>query len=162
MVAPNGDPLHNSSSRYCTIKRSEASNARTPNAGMIQNLNPDFNTVRLQTIMETIQRLTPEDSPLVALAQQGAKVANLIVAEKSVGNPCREPSVDNRSHDRARRARSKAASLVSDDRRLVDNDTRQWITQNHYLRLTGRDHDDLCNVIEDQRHLRARSPTPPH
>jgi hypothetical protein len=39
---------------------------------MIQNLNPEFNVVRLQTIMETIQRMAPEGSPLVALAHQGA------------------------------------------------------------------------------------------
>jgi hypothetical protein len=39
---------------------------------MIRNLNPEFNVVRLQTIMETIQRMTPEGSPLMALAHQGA------------------------------------------------------------------------------------------
>jgi hypothetical protein len=102
LVAPNGHPSHNSSNRYLTIERSKASNIRTPNADMIQNLNPNFNIVRLETIMETIQRLAPESSPLVALAQQGAEVANLIATEKSIGNPCREPSVDNRSHDQAR------------------------------------------------------------
>jgi hypothetical protein len=72
MVAPNGDQSCNSSNRYPTIERSEASDARTPNATMIQNLNPEFNVVRLQTIMETIQRMAPEGSPLVALAHQGA------------------------------------------------------------------------------------------
>jgi hypothetical protein len=51
MVAPNGGPSHNSSSRYPTIGRLEVSDARTPNAGMIQNLNPYFNVVRFQTIM---------------------------------------------------------------------------------------------------------------
>jgi hypothetical protein len=35
MVAPNGDSSHNSSSRCPTIGRSEASDARTPNDGMI-------------------------------------------------------------------------------------------------------------------------------
>jgi hypothetical protein len=29
------------------------------------------------------------------------------------------------------------------------------------LRNYGSDQDDLCNVIEDQRHLRARTPSPP-
>jgi hypothetical protein len=77
MVALNGDPSHNISSRYSTIRRSEASDARTPNDGMIQNLNPDFNSIQLQTIMEFIQRMTPEGSPLIALAQQGAEVANV-------------------------------------------------------------------------------------
>jgi hypothetical protein len=68
MVAPNVDPSYNSSSRYPTIMRSEASDARTPNEGMIQNLNSDFNDIRLQTIMESIQRMAPEGSPLIALA----------------------------------------------------------------------------------------------
>jgi hypothetical protein len=47
MVAPIGAPLHNNFSRYPTIGRSEAFDARTPNDGMIRNLNSDFNTVRL-------------------------------------------------------------------------------------------------------------------
>jgi hypothetical protein len=47
MVASAGAPSHNSSSRYPTIGRSEASDARTPSDGMIWNLNPDFNVVRL-------------------------------------------------------------------------------------------------------------------
>jgi hypothetical protein len=68
MVAPGGAPSQNSSSRYPTIRRLEASDARTPNDGMIWNLNLDFNTVWLQTIMELIQYMTPEDSPLVSLA----------------------------------------------------------------------------------------------
>jgi hypothetical protein len=66
-----------------------------PDHGMIQNLNPDFNVVWLQTIMELIQCMAPEGSPLVALAQQGAEVANLTIAEKSANNPRREPSIDN-------------------------------------------------------------------
>jgi hypothetical protein len=47
MVAPTGAPLQNSSSKYPTIGRSKASDARTLNDGMIWNLNPDFNVVRL-------------------------------------------------------------------------------------------------------------------
>jgi hypothetical protein len=35
---------------------------------MIQNLNPDFNVIRLQTIMESIQWMAPKGSPFVALA----------------------------------------------------------------------------------------------
>jgi hypothetical protein len=66
-VAPNGDPLRNSSNRYRTIRGSEASDAQTPNARMIQNLNPDFNAVRFQTIMKSIQRMVPEGSPIIAL-----------------------------------------------------------------------------------------------
>jgi hypothetical protein len=88
-------PRLESLSRYPTIGRSEASDARTPNDGMIQNLNLDFNAICLQTIMESIQRMTPEVSPLVALTQQGAEVANVIIAQRSVGNPLGEPSVGN-------------------------------------------------------------------
>jgi hypothetical protein len=69
MVAPNGDPSHNNSSRYPTNGRLEASDAQTPNDEMIRNLNSDFNTIWLHTIMESIQRMAPECSPLVALAQ---------------------------------------------------------------------------------------------
>jgi hypothetical protein len=54
MVAPNGDRSHNSSGGYPTIGRLETSGAQTPNAGLVQNLNPDFNAVRVQAIMETI------------------------------------------------------------------------------------------------------------
>jgi hypothetical protein len=55
--------------------------------------------------METIQRMTPDCSPLALLAQQGADAANLIVAEKSAGVPQREPSISH--NDRARRAQSE-------------------------------------------------------
>jgi hypothetical protein len=47
MVAPTGAPSHNNSSIYPTIRRSEAFDARTPNDGMIRNLNSDFNAMRL-------------------------------------------------------------------------------------------------------------------
>jgi hypothetical protein len=54
MVASAGGPSQNSSSRYPTIGRLEASDAQTLNDGMIRNLNPDFNAIRLQTILESI------------------------------------------------------------------------------------------------------------
>jgi hypothetical protein len=95
MVAPAGGPSQNNSSKYPTIKRLEASDARTPNDEIIWNLNSDFNVIRLQTIMESIQRMAPEGSPLTALAQQGAEVANVIVAQRATGNPRGEPSVGN-------------------------------------------------------------------
>jgi hypothetical protein len=69
MVAPNEDQSRHSSSGYPTIRRSEASDARTPSTGLIRNLNPDFNAVRVQAIMETIQRMAPDGSPLALLAQ---------------------------------------------------------------------------------------------
>jgi hypothetical protein len=47
MVAPNGDRSCNSSSGYPTIGRSEASDAQTPIAGLVQNLNLDFNAIRV-------------------------------------------------------------------------------------------------------------------
>jgi hypothetical protein len=54
LVAPNGDRSHNNFSRYPTIGRLEASDARTPSGGLVRNLNSDFNAVRAQAIMETI------------------------------------------------------------------------------------------------------------
>jgi hypothetical protein len=47
MVAPNEDQPRHNSSGYPTIGRSEASDARTPSTGLIRNLNPDFNVVRV-------------------------------------------------------------------------------------------------------------------
>jgi hypothetical protein len=64
MVAPTGATSHNSSSRYPTIGRSEASSARTPNDRMIQNLNSDFNAIRLHCIVESIQCMALEALPL--------------------------------------------------------------------------------------------------
>jgi hypothetical protein len=68
MVAPDGDQAHNSSSGYPTIGRSEATNAQTRSVGLVRNLNPDLNVIRVQVIMETIQRMTPDGSPLALLA----------------------------------------------------------------------------------------------
>jgi hypothetical protein len=162
MVAPTGAPSHNSSSRYPTIRRSEASDARTPSDRLVRNLNQDFNTVRLQTIMESIQHMAPQGSPLLALAQQGAEVANhIIAAERSAGNHWREPSVGDRSDGREKCARSEAASSISGNRCLADNDVRRWITQKRWQQEYGRDHANLRNVIDDQRRLRVRSPTAP-
>jgi hypothetical protein len=75
---------------------------RTPRDGLVRNLNPDFNVVRVQAIMETIQCMAFDVSPLAVLAQQGAKAANLVVALKSAGVPQREPLAGD--NDRARRA----------------------------------------------------------
>jgi hypothetical protein len=47
MVAPNGDRSRNSSSGYPNIRRSETSDAQTPSARLVQNLNPDFNVIRV-------------------------------------------------------------------------------------------------------------------
>jgi hypothetical protein len=59
----------NSSSKHPTIGGSESSNARTPSSNIVRNLNSNFNTVRLQIIMESIQWMVSPDSSLVALAQ---------------------------------------------------------------------------------------------
>jgi hypothetical protein len=90
MVAPNEDQPRHSSSGYPTVRRSDASDARTPSTGLIQNFNPDFNAIRVQAIMETIQRMTPNGSPLALLAQQGAEAANL-PRTKSKGLPIGGP-----------------------------------------------------------------------
>jgi hypothetical protein len=63
------DISRHSSSGYPTIGRSEASDARTPSTGQIWKLNLDFNVVRVQSIMETIQRMAPDGSSLALLAQ---------------------------------------------------------------------------------------------
>jgi hypothetical protein len=67
--------------------------ARTPSDDLVWNLNPDFNAIQVQVIMETIQRMMPDDSSLAVLAQQGAKVANLVITDKSAGVPWREPTI---------------------------------------------------------------------
>jgi hypothetical protein len=141
MVAPNEDQPRHSSSGYPTIRRSEASDARTPSTGLIWNLNPDFNVVRVQAIMETIRRMAPNGSPLAVLAQQGVEAVNLVIAEKSTGVPRREPSGGH--NDRARRAQSEVASSFSPNRRLARNDAQRRITQNRNVREYGRDRDDL-------------------
>jgi hypothetical protein len=41
--------------------------------GWFRNLNPDFNAIRVQVIMETIQCMAPDGSPLALLAQQGPR-----------------------------------------------------------------------------------------
>jgi hypothetical protein len=118
-------------------------------------LNPDFNAVRVQAIMETIQRMAPDGSPLALLAQQGAEAANLVVAEKSTDVPQREPSDGH--NDRARRARNEVAYSFSPNRRLAGNDTRRRITKNRNVREYDRDRDDIRNVIEDQKCFRDRT-----
>jgi hypothetical protein len=69
MVAPNGDWSRNSSNGYPTIGRSETSDTQTPNAGLVQNLNMNFNVVWVYAIMETIQRMAPDGSTFPLLAQ---------------------------------------------------------------------------------------------
>jgi hypothetical protein len=96
MVAPAKAPSQNTTSQYPTIGRSKASGAQTPEDRMIRNLNPDFNAVRLQTIMETVQHMVLEGSPLGALAQQGIEAANNVVeAERSTRNRRAEHSPIN-------------------------------------------------------------------
>jgi hypothetical protein len=75
---------------------------------LAQNPNPDFNAVQVHAIMETIQRMAPDGSPLVVLARQRAEAVNLIVPAKSTDVPWREPSIGG--NDRTRHARSEAAS----------------------------------------------------
>jgi hypothetical protein len=162
MVGPARGNSQNNSSKYPTIGGSEASDTWTPSNNIVRNLNPDFDTVRLQTIMESIQRMVSPDSPLVTLAQQGVEAtSNIIIAAPMTRNHRGEPSDDNRSNDRAERAESEATSLASNNRCLADNHTCRRITQNHQQLEYGRDHDDLRNIIDDRSHLRARSPSPP-
>jgi hypothetical protein len=93
------------------------------------------------------------------LAHKGAETANLVVTEKLAGVPRREPSVSD--NDRARHARSEAAFSASPNHHVVEHDARWCITQTHAAWEYSHDQDDLHNVIEDQRHLRLRTPSPP-
>jgi hypothetical protein len=83
---------------------------------------------------------------------------NLVVVEKSVSRPRREPSAGH--NDQARRARSEVASSASPNRHLAENDARRRITQNRNTWEYGRNRDDLRNVIEDQRRIWDRTPSP--
>jgi hypothetical protein len=65
---PDRDRARNNSSRYPTIGRSEASDAQTPSVGLIQNLNLEFYAIRVPAIMDTIQRMAPDGSPLTLLS----------------------------------------------------------------------------------------------
>jgi hypothetical protein len=73
MVGPAKGNSQNSSINYLTIGGSEVYDAWTPSSNVVQNLNLDINTVRLLTIMESIQWMIPGDSPLVALADKPSK-----------------------------------------------------------------------------------------
>jgi hypothetical protein len=151
MVAPDGDRAHNNSIGYPTFGRSEASDAQTPSTGLVRNINPDFNAIWVHAIMETIQRMTPDSSPIALLAQQGAEAMNLVIVEKLAGVPRGKPSAGR--NNGAGRARSEAASSASPNRHLSKHDARRRITQNHNAREYGRNQNDLCNVIEDLRRI---------
>jgi hypothetical protein len=100
----------NSSSKYLTIGRSVASDARTPISNIVRNLNSDFSMVRLQTILESIQQMVPPNSPLIALPQQGVEAAsNIVAVAPTVKNQWGESSGGNQLHDRAKRVQSEAA-----------------------------------------------------
>jgi hypothetical protein len=103
--------------------------------------------------------MSPNGSPLAVLAQQRAEATNLVITEKSAGVPRREPFVGD--NDQAKRTRSEAASSVSPNRYLFEHDARRHITQNRNAREYGCERDDLCNVMEDQRRLKLRTPSPP-
>jgi hypothetical protein len=148
---PDGDQARISSSGYPTIERSEVTDAQTPSAGLGQNLNQDFNVVRVQAIMETIQCMAPDGSPLALLAQHGVEAVNLVVAEKSVGVPRGELSAG--CNGRAGRARSEATSSASPKWHLSEHDARQRITQNRNTWEYGCNQNDLCNIIEDWRRI---------
>jgi hypothetical protein len=159
MVAPDGDQARNRSSGYPTIRRSEVTDAQTPSARLVWNLNSDFNVVQVHAIIETIQRMAPDGSPLALLAQQGAGAVKLVVVEKSADVPRGAPSAC--CNDRAGRARSEAASSASPKRHLSEHDARWRITQNHNAREYDRNRNDLRNIIQDQRRIRDRTPSPP-
>jgi hypothetical protein len=159
MVVPEGGWIHNSSSGYPTIGRSDATDAQTPSTGLVQNLNPDINAVWVQAIMKTIQRMTSDGSPLALLTQQGAEAVNLVVAEKLAGVHRGKPFAGR--NDWAGRARSEAASSASPRWHLSEHDARRRITQNRNTWEYGHNRNDLHNVIENRKRIRDRTPSPP-
>jgi hypothetical protein len=109
MVGPARAPSRKSSSRNPTIRGSEASDLWTPSNRVIQNLNPEFNVVRLQTIIVSIQCIVPQFSPLVTLALDGVEAVSQIVAT--------EPSAGNHQANLP-----LETSLTSANRHLANND----------------------------------------
>jgi hypothetical protein len=103
--------------------------------------------------------MAPDGSPLALLGQQGAEVTNLVVAEKLAGGPQREPSAGH--NDKARRARSEVMSSARTNWHLAENDAHRCITQNDNTWEYGHNQDDLRNIIEDRRHIRDRTSSPP-
>jgi hypothetical protein len=98
MVGPARGDSQNNSSKYPTIGGSEAYDAQTPSSNIVQNVNQDFNSIRLQAIMKSIQRMVPSDSPLVTLAQQGTEaVGNITAATPTIEKHRGKPSNGNRS-----------------------------------------------------------------
>jgi hypothetical protein len=95
--------------------------------------------------------MTPDGSPLTLLAQQGAEVVNLVVAEKSADIPRGKPSAGR--NNRVGHARSEAASTASPNWHLSEHDARWRITQNCNARECGCNRNDLRNVIEDRRRI---------
>jgi hypothetical protein len=65
--------------------------------------------------------MVPQDSHLVALAQQATKaVGQIVAAEPSVGNHQCEPSIGNRSNNLAKRAQREEGTSASDNRCLAE------------------------------------------
>jgi hypothetical protein len=129
MVGHSRVDSRNNSSKYPMIRGSMMSDAQTPSNRVVQNINPDFNAVQPQTILESIQCMTHQDSPVATLVQQGAEaVVQITVAELSITNQQGKPSIGNRSDDWGKRARSEEASSISGGKRLVDSDTCHQIT----------------------------------
>jgi hypothetical protein len=61
--------------------------------------------VWLHIIMESIQCMVPQNSPLITLAQQGAEaVGQIVAAEPLAGNHRGEPSIGNWTADQAKHA----------------------------------------------------------
>jgi hypothetical protein len=84
--------------------------------------------------------MTHDGYPLALLTQQRVEAVNLVVVEKSVSGPRREPSAGH--NDRARRAQSEAAPSISPNQHLVENDARWRITQNRNTQEYSCNRDD--------------------
>jgi hypothetical protein len=93
MTGHHGHESRNLSSRYPMIGRLETSDVATSNR-LVQNQNPNFEVVLLQTLMESIRFMVKDGSPLAPLVQQGDEIIGRIGAvalvathaEQSTGN----------------------------------------------------------------------------
>jgi hypothetical protein len=82
-----------------------------------------------------------------------------VVAEKSASVPQGELYIGH--NDRVGRARSEATSSTSPRWHLSKRDAHRHIMQNHNTREYNRNQNDLRNILEDQRCIRHRTPSPP-
>jgi hypothetical protein len=73
MVASNCDRSHNNSSRYPTIRRSEASDARIPSGSLVRNLNPDLTLSRSRRLWRPSSAWRPMAPAILSWLSKGLR-----------------------------------------------------------------------------------------